>query len=382
MPRPRRDGTPAAPPNRRLLTDSFVRAIAPAAKVFMVWDTKVPGLGLAVHPTRRTWKLVYRRDAHPRWLHIGDLRSIPLRDARRLAARASLEIAAGGDPAADRRRARTADTFTELHADYVKLHARRHNRSWRQADTLIRAHVLSRIGRSKAGDVSRGDVKAILARLSDRPATANQTLAAVSAVFSWALQEEVGGVTSNPCARISRHPARSRERVLADGELRTLWPDLDSTLRLILLTGARPGEAASMRAEDVAGRVWNLPGEPAQDWPGTKNNRSHRIPLSDLATGIVDAHLARRPKRRTSEELLKRLWARHGFPKITPHDLRRSFGTLVARFGFGRQAMDRLLNHADRSVGSIYDRHGYETEDRRIVDAISRHVQLEPDVPD
>ena len=63
-----------------------------------------------------------------------------------------------------------------------------------------------------------------------------------------------------------------------------------------------------------------------------------------------------------------------GCDRATPHDLRRTFGSRLTALGFGRQAMDRILNHADRGVGSVYDRHSYATEDRRIMEAISRHI--------
>jgi hypothetical protein len=46
---------------------------------------------------------------------------------------------------------------------------------------------------------------------------------------------------------------------------------------------------------------------------------------------------------------------------------------LVTRLGFGRAAMDRLLNHADHSVGSIYDRYNYASEDRQIMEAVAAH---------
>ena len=71
---------------------------------------------------------------------------------------------------------------------------------------------------------------------------------------------------------------------------------------------------------------------------------------------------------------MKKLWRRRGVEKIGPHDLRRTFATIVARLGFDRQAISRLLNHADHSVTAIYDRHHYGDADRRIVDAVARHV--------
>jgi integrase len=239
----------------------------------------------------------------------------------------------------------------------------------------MEAHVLPHVGRMKAAAVSRGDVKLILARLSDRPACHNQALASLSAVFTWAITEEVGNITSNPCARIRRQVLPSRSRVLSDSEIVLLWEGLDVAWRLVLLTGQRPGEVLAMRAEDVRDGSWHLPGRPVANWPGTKNSCDHCIPLSDTAAALVDDHVANRRGRRGCEARLRQLWQRLGVDKIRPHDLRRSFGTMVCRFGFGRPAMDRLLNHSDRRVASIYDRYSYEAEDRRIVDAVARHVE-------
>ncbi len=40
----------------------------------------------------------------------------------------------------------------------------------------------------------------------------------------------------------------------------------------------------------------------------------------------------------------------------------------------GRDAMDRIANHKTSSVTDVYDRHGYEAEDRQIMAAVARHV--------
>jgi len=47
------------------------------------------------------------------------------------------------------------------------------------------------------------------------PTVANQTLAAASAIFSWAIAEEIGGVKNDPCSKMARHKLKSRERVLS-----------------------------------------------------------------------------------------------------------------------------------------------------------------------
>jgi integrase len=239
----------------------------------------------------------------------------------------------------------------------------------------MRRHVLPHIGRLPVAAVTRGDVRLVLARLDDRPGTRVAAHAAISAVFSWAIREEVGGVAANPAARIRRPAVASRERVVGDDELRALWPDFDTTLRLILLTTARPGEVAALRAVDVADATWALPGSPAPGWPGTKTARPRAIPLSDLAAGIVADHLARRPRRRASEVLLARLWRSRGLEKITPHDLRRTGATIASQAGADRETLRRLLGHADNSTTSIYDRNTRVAEMRVAVDRIARHVE-------
>jgi integrase len=60
--------------------------------------------------------------------------------------------------------------------------------------------------------------------------------------------------------------------------------------------------------------------------------------------------------------------------RATPHDLRRTFGTTVAALGFGRAAVDRLLNHRDGGVGSIYDRYSYAEEDKRIMESVGEYL--------
>jgi integrase len=373
MPRPRRSGAPARPTNKRKLSDRFVRAVVPdLSRVVVVWDARQPGLCLAVHPTgKRMWRTVYRLAARPVWLTIGDARSITLADARKLAARISLEVALGKDPAAERRAERAADTFGALAARYFEEWARRRNKSWKQSAAIAERHLLPRWRNLKARAITRADVRGAIGAIAS-PFAANAALATASAIFSFGVRMEV--VPLNPCSGIARNPERSRERVLSDAELRLLWGDLDAALKLVLLTGQRPGEVFAMRRADIIDGVWHLPGAPAEGgWPGTKSGKSHAIPLSEPAAALIDEHLADRSRRR-SEERLKKLWMRHGLPKVRPHDLRRSFATIVARLGYGRQAVSRLLNHSDNSITAIYDRHQYIREDKAIVDAVARHV--------
>jgi hypothetical protein len=50
------------------------------------------------------------------------------------------------------------------------------------------------------------------------------------------------------------------------------------------------------------------------------------------------------------------------------HDLRRTAATYMARLGVERVVIGKVLNHAEREVTAIYDRHRYDREKRRALD--------------
>ena len=54
MPRPRTDGTPASPPNRRKITDRYVRSIVPdpSRSIVLTWDAQQPAFVLAAARAR------------------------------------------------------------------------------------------------------------------------------------------------------------------------------------------------------------------------------------------------------------------------------------------------------------------------------------------
>src|SRR5271163_3862479 len=150
-----------------------------------------------VQPTgHKAWKCVYSRNGSPRWLHIGDAAAIGLADARRLAARAMLEAAEGKDPVADRRAQRTQGAFAELAAQYVETYAKRKNKSWQQAEKLVRRNVLPHWRKLKA---TQGRELSTLAPL--------RALRARTSEPAWARRVVDEGVRSCPragCGRSAR----------------------------------------------------------------------------------------------------------------------------------------------------------------------------------
>jgi integrase len=395
MPRPSKEGRAARPPRRRKLTSLFVRKVRGEPDgAFNVWDTEQRGLALQVQPSGyRSFKLVYARAGRPRWYHIGDAAKIGLADARRIAARVMLAAIEGKDPVAERQAERGTGTFAELAERYLAQHAKKHNKSWQQADRLVRRWLLPRWGKLGVDAIHRADVKAMMGRI-EAPVLANQVLAAGSAIFAWAVKQDA--LKINPCIGIDRNRTQSRERVLSDTEIVRFWAAFDqidpvrsSALKCILLTGQRPGEVAHMRREHIVDGWWEMPGapDPKTFWPGTKNGASHRVWLAEpvqtilaelddgnATTGFVFAGQRGRPIVGLDAAMREVCAALGVTEKATPHDLRRTFSSRVTGLGFGKDAMNRLTNHKEGGIASVYDRHGYADENKKIMETVAAHI--------
>ena len=192
MPRPRRDGTDPKPAERKKLTDLAVVNLKPGSQRYFVIDAGGPqGLRLVVNPTgRKVWKFLYSLYGRKRWYSIGSHEAIGLADARKKAKQLAGYVASDKDPQAERAAARDADTFKHLAGRYYSEYAQRHNKSWKQSCSLIDSHVLPKWGNTRAAAIIRKDVKELAASIK-APILANQVLAAVSAIFTWGVKQDV-----------------------------------------------------------------------------------------------------------------------------------------------------------------------------------------------
>jgi hypothetical protein len=102
-------------------------------------DTKAPGLLLRIQPTgHRAYKFRSPRNGPSDYYHIG---WVCLSDARKIAFQLQADVAAGRDPIAERRSKvlQRNNSFADVHARYLTECAQKKNKSWRQADALIKA---------------------------------------------------------------------------------------------------------------------------------------------------------------------------------------------------------------------------------------------------
>ena len=380
--------------DKRRITELTVSKAKPRASAYQIWDTKQGGLCLRVQPGgSKSWVVVYSRHGRSRWATLGPANRIGLADARIEASKITLAVAQGRDPVAEKKAQRGAGTFADLADRYVQLHAKRHNKSWQASETLVRSYVLPRFGKLQASAITRPDIRALMAKMSETPVVANGVKAAISAIFNWGIGQEI--VIANPCKLVASYPVKARERVLSDSELPKFWKafgDLDpvrgAALKAILLLGQRPGEVANMRHEHIRDGWWELPGAPIPGvWPGTKNAASHRVwlpkPAQDLiaamsdgnsATGFVFASPRGGPISKLDDAMRSICEKLKIEPPARPHDCRRTHGTAICKLKFGRPAMNRIQNHKEGGMGDIYDVHDYADENKQIMEATANHI--------
>lgn len=369
-------------------TDRYVRNLKPQENRYEVWDGS--GLGVRVSPKgRKTWVYVYHFHGRSRRLTLGKFPGVSVRKAHAAHGEALSKLEEGIDPGLvavkARKTFRDSPTVREIVDFYIDKWARPRKRSWKEDLRILEKDVVPRWGRMKIADVTRRDVMDLLDTIVARgaPIGANRTFRVLQRMFNFAIERDL--IQNTPCLRI-RPPApeHRRERVLNEHELTIFLRRLSNAklsemtklaLQFQLHTAQRRGEVA--RAEwsniDLTEKVWTIPA------PKSKNNSSHRVPLSRSAVAILEnasqlshgsrwVFPAQRGNNHITERSITRGLSRNleyfDIEHFTPHDLRRTAATHMARSGLNRLVLSKILNHVDSSITSIYDLHSYDSEKR------------------
>jgi len=370
-----------------MLTDRQVAAIKPTTTRVEYVDEKVPGLALRVTPNgAKSWTVRYRHRGRLRRLTLGSASVIPLVKAREHVRDLLHEASKGADPATEKQAGRKAETIGDLAALYIEKWAKLRKRSWKADDNLLRNKVLPTWQHRAIADITRQDVRGLVEDIAEAgaPIVANRVAALLSKMFAFALDRDL--VQASPAVRIPRPgQEHARDRVLTEDELRSLWQEFDlldkpmaAFYKLRLLTAQRGGEVMSMRWHDLdlSTAWWTIPAEVS------KNKLAHRVPLSRTAVTLIEAlrtaamntvfvlgaasrtkGAGARGKRQQSEAA-----ATFTVPDFRGHDLRRTAASMMASGGIPRLTISKILNHVERSITAVYDRHSYDAEKRAALD--------------
>jgi integrase len=381
---------------RATLTARTIETIKPGRVRKEIPDAYLPALYLVVQPGsgRKSWAVRYRHHGKSRKHTLGSYPSIDLKAARELGSKALRAAAEGRDPGHEKAQARAAvaDSVESVAAQFIERHCKRSNRPRTAVETerLLNLHVLPRWRGRLLREITRRDVLELLDRVVDsgKPIAANRVLSAVRKLFNWSVARDI--IAASPCAGVKPPTAeRSRDRVLNDDELRSVWQAAEhvgypfgSLVKLLILTGQRRDECAGMKWSELEeARTWTLP--PAR----VKNNKPHEVPLSDAAIAVLerlprigdfvlttngDAPSSGYAKgKRRLDALLPDM------PAWRLHDLRRTVASGMARLGINLPVIEKVLNHSSGSFAGIvgvYQKHSFADEKRRALDAWGNFV--------
>jgi integrase len=376
------------------LTDMLLRNLKPKVHRYIIWADH--GLGVRVSPKgKKSFVYMYRVDGKARFMTLGDYPKMTLADAHKAHAEARKKVEQGIDPGAEavveRAEERQAPTVAVLAAEYLEKWAKPRKRSWREDERILKKDVLPEWGRRKAREITRRDVIRLLDGIVDRGAgiMANRTLATIRKMFNFAVSRDI--VPVSPCQAVrAPAPEQRRDRVLTADEIRALWHGLEGAkrmaegtklaLKLQLVTAQRKAEivSAAWQEIDFTDKWWTIPPEK------TKNKMAHRVPLSPLALELLQAAKkisgdspwlfpSLQTARHITPEAVDHALRRAGLEALgftfVPHDLRRTAASHMTGMGISRLVVSKILNHVERGVTAVYDRHSYDNEKRQALEA-------------
>ena len=361
------------------------------------------GHGLILRVTRagtKQWVQRLRIRGKRRELGLGGYPLVTLAMAREAALANRRKVHAGGDPLAEKRRARGVPTFAEAARKVFELR----RDGWRNAKhagqwiTTLEQFVFPRIGTCGVDEVSTEDVIAVLGPIwHDKPTTAKRVRQRIGAVLTWGVAQ--GLRPDNPAdavkAVLPKHNgAGNAHRALpysevADAIAAVRASSADTSTKLAfefaVLTAARAGEVrlATWTEIDMDAATWIVPGE------RMKAGREHRVPLSPRAVEVLNETQALRSRRgdlvfrgrrgALADSAMTHMLRRIGID-ATAHGFRASFRVWAQeRTNIPREVCEAALAHTLKDKAeAAYARSDLFERRRELMTAWARYLNPAP----
>lgn len=359
------------------------------------------GQGLYLQVTQsgvKSWLLRYERAGRERWMGLGPLHTIGLKDAREKARKARQQLLDGVDPLDARRAQKAAQAATSARsltfADATQQYFDAHEKEWRNAKhraqflATLRTYAYPILGNLPVSEIDLPLVLKVLEPIwQHKTETASRVRSRIESVLDFAT---VRGYRSgeNP-ARWRGHlehvlPSRTR---IAKPKHHAALPYADASiflttirqrqgvaaraLEFLILTAARTGEVigATWAEIDLEAKTWTVPAG------RIKGGREHRVPLSEPVLQI----LGTLPRERGNDYVfigsrlgclsnmaMASVLNRVGRSDITVHGFRSTFRDWAAeQTGYPNHVVEMALAHVIGNKVEAAYRRGDLFEKRR-----------------
>ena len=352
------------------LTDAGIARLKPGGTEYIVWDSRVAGLGVRVRPSGHR-SFVWHGHANGAAVRatVGSAVLMTVEDARRECSQ--LSDTGSLSSTDDRRALSTVPLFREFAMDDWKATASARWRTSRrkQVEQNLENQFLPAFGTLRLDRIRRLDVERWFDAYSKTaPGGANLALQLLRQILNAAV--DAGLIAANPTDGIRRNPRPKLTRFLSANEIDRLHRALDrlvderpsrrrqaDIIRLLLFTGCRRGEIARLKWSEVDGDVLRL--------VETKTG-SRTVWLSEAARAILDrqARTGSRyvfpspndPARPCTRDV--ELWylvrKEAGIEDVRLHDLRHTVASQAVARGAALSTVARMLGHADPTMTLRY----------------------------
>lgn len=370
----------------------------------VIWDQKGNGLGLRARKSgRKSFIFQYRiggRGAKTQKITIGPTGTYDVDDAREEALEYQRQVRKGVDPKQAKRDLAERETMQGLCEKFITVQEMRGDKRSRHAEERrinknilnykISSQVLMRD--MAVADITHDHIEALHLSMSSRPIEANRTRAVMSALFEFAISKELRA--DNPTKRVRPFPEVSRDHFLDADHIKWFWQACANTSsiygtfgQVLLLTGARRGEIAGMRWDEIDDNgVLTIPAE------RSKNKQPQRVYLSPVVrsllsgierkgdyvfttTGVKPINGFQKSKKAIIRDM--RRLADGEVEHWNWHDLRRTFATGMQSIGVNSPVISALQgqkSHEQTGVASIYQRYDFDAEKKQAMEAWSNLV--------
>jgi integrase len=383
------------------LTEKAVANLKSGKTDHIEFDENFPGFGIRIRGAGKTWIYQYAFGSGPKRVNarmtLGKWPALPAAKARSIAEDLHARVRLGGHPSADKKvsRSEAGFTFGKLIGGYLEFkRSELRPKSYAEITRHLNVYAAPLHGLPVAAiDLRR--IADLLDGVAKERGTisANRTQTTLGTLFTWAMRK--GLAAANPVIAAEKRRERSRDRVLSDRELATVWNtlpegDYGDIIRLLILCGARAAEIGSLRWSeiDLEHGLILLSGE------RVKNGRAFEIPLSEPMRAI----LQRRAQSKVaafvfgrsgcsgfsgwgkSKERVDRAIAAKLGKALEPwviHDLRRTAATRMADIGVLPHVVEACLNHVSghkAGIAGVYNKAAYSKEKTIALSTWAAHV--------
>lgn len=341
-----------------------------------VWDTSLPGFGVYVGKTGKTFLVQFTtRGGEEKRHKIGRSDVLTYDAARQEAIRILGEVQKGADPTAAIKQARKEGPLKDELGAWFEAHTMKPTtrKTWK---SVINIHLLPALGARKPSTITKADILTAYRDIQAKSGRqANQAVIILSTFYNRTTDGKFNPASDfRNDTSIRKHRDAEREVVLTQEQGRALLADFDlspaqqsaDAARLLFYTGARIGEVLALRWDAV-----NLSqGTLTLAHSATKEAKTKTLHLSPRAQAIIEGRLKEALRGaeyvfpgkdgKGHQTVIKAFWKaackRCGIEGVHVHDIRATYSTHLIASGESAKAVGKTMGHADAKTTMRYER--------------------------